>query len=112
MQISFVLLLITCFFYGASLLIKEWDDFWLKLINTLAIIAIIVLSFITVDPEDGILGYSDYWWLTYIFPAGAVLLGNFVGEAIHDDDGDWYMVFLCLAGLGLIATIVTTCCGL
>lgn len=110
MEISYILLIITCFFYGATQIIGAWEDFESKLINVLVILAIIVLAIIT--GEDGFLNYyrSDWYWLNYLFPAGAVILGYQLGDAIDDDD--WPVIFLVLAGLGLIATIITTCCGI
>lgn len=110
---SYCLLLLTCFFYGASTLIKNWSDFATKLINVLAIIAIIVLTLATMDPEDGItahIGLTDYWWLQFVFPIIAVWIGNEIFAGIKDDD--WPLIFLVIAGLGLIATIITACCGL
>ena len=108
MELSYLLLLITCFFYGATTLITEWDDFGPKLVNVLVIIAILVLSFIT--GEDGFIQADELMWLNLLIPAGAVYLGVVTGTAIDNDD--WIGVFVVLSGLGLIATIITTSCGL
>ena len=109
MEISYLLLIITCFFYGVSQLITIWDDFGPKLINVLVILAVIVLLLIT--GGDGFFHYnSDWFWVNFILPAGAVYLGYLIGEAV--DDNDWRGVFAVLTALGLVATIITTCCGL
>ena len=109
MAISYLLLIITCFFYGASQFITEWDDFGPKLINVLVILAVIVLLLIT--GADGFFSVSnDLFWVNLVLPAGAVFLGNIIGGAVDDDD--WRDVFIVLAALGLVATIITTCCGL
>ena len=109
MAISYLLLIITCFFYGASQLITMWDEFGRKLINMLVILAVIVLLLLT--GGDGFFRNSkDWYWLNLILPAGAVYLGIIIGDAV--DDNDWRGVFAVLTALGLVATIITTCCGL
>ena len=109
MEISYLLLIITCFFYGATHLITMWDDFSFKLINVLVILAVIVLLLIT--GGDGFFSVSnDLFWVNLVLPAGAVFLGYIIGGAVDDDD--WRSVFVVLAALGLVATIITTCCGL
>lgn len=92
-----------------STLITEWDDFSFKLVNVLVIIAIIVLTLITA--EDGFISdRSDYWWLNFIMPAPAVYVGALIGSNIDNDD--WVGVFTILGAIGLIATIICTCCGI
>ena len=109
MGISYLLLIITCFFYGATHLITMWDDFSFKLVNVLVILAVIVLLLIT--GGDGFFSVSnDLFWVNLVLPAGAVFLGYIIGGAVDDDD--WRSVFVVLAALGLVATIITTCCGL
>ena len=109
METSYSLLIITCFLYGATRFIQTWDEFGQKLINVLFILAVIVLVLIT--GEDGFLSNTDDWyWADYILPAGAVFLGNRIGDAVDDDD--WTGIFAILAVLGLVATIITTCCGI
>ena len=109
MELSYLLLIITCFFYGVSQLITIWDDFGPKLINVLVILAVIVLLLIT--GGDGFFSVSsDWFWVNLILPAGAVYLGIIIGDAV--DDNDWRGVFAVLTALGLVATIITTCCGL
>ena len=107
MELSYLLLLVTCFFYGATQLIEDWDDFGTKLINVLVILTIIVLLLITAGN-----GFTDdsWWWRLIALPGGIVYLGLIVGESISD--WDWNKVFMVLACIGLVATIITTCCGL
>ena len=114
MEISYLLLIITCFIYGATPLIQAWDSFALKIINVLFILAVIVLVIIT--GEDGFFSDTDEWyWIDYVLPVGAVWLGGALGKEVlyevFDYDDDWFLVFTVLAGLGLVATIITTCCG-
>ncbi len=107
MEISYLLLIVTCLLYGMSTLITEWDDFGFKLVNVLVIIAIIVLTLITA--EDGFISdRSDYWWLNYLIPVPAVFVGVYISSSIDNDD--WYRVFAILGAIGLIATIICTCC--
>ena len=106
MEISYLILIITCCLYGATTGIEHWEEFGAKLINVLALIALTVLTLIT--GEDGFL-QNDSWWLNYVFPAGAIFLGLFIGYAIDDDD--WKGICVILSILGLIATIITSCCG-
>lgn len=110
MQISFLLLLVTCFLYGASGLITDWSDFACKLWNTIIIITIIVLFLIISSGAPGFFQNSDLWWVDCILPIPAICLGLFVNSYIENDD--WIGVFGILGGLSLIATIITTCCGL
>ena len=111
METSYLLLIITCFCYGASGLITHWADFSEKLINTLALVAIFVLTILTC--EDGFFSSHretvHYWWLDIVLPIPAVLIGLWIGDGIDSDD--WQGIFTVLAVIGLIATIITTCCG-
>ncbi len=113
MDTSYGLLIITCFCYGATKAILDWNDFVSKLINVLAIIAIFVLVGITSEGGFFTHKYNEPDWLNcLIVPAGAVLLGVIIGAIIEEIDGDWLGIFTILAGLGFVATIITTCLGL
>lgn len=91
-----------CLCYGISGLIKDWDEFSTKLINTLAILTTAILSYI-------FLGHTCDSFSSIIIPY-AVLIGCiFVGSLIEDeiDDDDWKSVFFILAAIFFIAMIVS-----
>ena len=112
MELSYLLLLVTCILYGASGMIAEWRDFPSKLVNALVIIVIIVLLLVTLSP--GHAGFfrksDDFWWIDFLMPIPAIYLGGAISSIV--DDNDWTGVFFILGCLSLLATIVTTCCGL
>ena len=105
MEISYLLLIITCVLYGMTQFVESWEDFGLKLINILVFIAVFVLTILTA--EDGF--FQDHaYWLNYILPIPAVYVGHLIGSGIDDDD--WTGIFVILSIIGLIATIIATCC--
>ena len=70
MELSYLLLLVTCILYGASGMIAEWRDFPSKLANALVIIVLIVLLLVTLSP--GHAGFfrksDDFWWIDFLMP--------------------------------------------
>ncbi len=108
METSYLLLIITCVLYGASGLVQDWDDIGQKVVNSLVAIFVIVIVILTGDD-----GFFDEEWINYIFPIPAIFLGSIIYGAIEDiEGGDWTVVCILLSVIGIIATIVTTACGI
>lgn len=105
METSYLLLIITCVLYGASGLVQDWNDISQKIGNSLVAIFVIVIVTLTGDE-----GFFDEEWINYIFPIPAIYLGSIIYGAIAD--GDWPGVCAFLSIIGIIATIITTACGI
>lgn len=105
METSYLLLIITCILYGITGFIQDWDDISQKIGNSLFVIFVIVI--VTLTGDDG---FFDEEWINYIFPIPSIYLGSIIYSAI--DDGDWPGVCAFLSIIGIIATIVTTACGI
>lgn len=113
MELAYFLLLITCILYGASGIIKEWGDFFGKLINTIVLIVLFVLYVISVLNEGG----SVVWWwvesdnVYTLCVLASPCICVYIGARIHNlfKSSDWEGVCAILSLIGLIATIVITC---
>lgn len=94
-----------CLCYGISGLIKDWDEFSTKLINTLAILTTAILSFIFLGYNNEISDSISTLIIPYAVLIGCIYIGAKIEDEIDDDD--WKSVFFILAAIFFIAMIVS-----
>lgn len=104
MEISYNILVAACFCYGFSTMISEWYDFWGKLVNTLIIIALVVLAIFVMNGG----WFRD--WYDLIIPFAAFGAGSLIEELVFDNY-DWKNIGFVLTIVAIIACIITAICG-
>ena len=106
MEIANLTSLIACLLYGFSGFITVWVDYKSKLINSISLIYIIVLTIVTLD--DPFYDLADELYLDSIFnfilPITSVAIGYFSGFKVKSFD--WKMVSATLAVLAAISSII------